>query len=906
MKNKFSFLFIFAAFLILSSGLKAEPTKVASVEGITEYLLDNGLRVLLFPDPSKQTITVNVTYLVGSKHENYGETGMAHLLEHMAFKGTPDHPDIKKEITSRGDRWNGTTWYDRTNYFETFPATDENLEWAIELEADRMVNAIISKEQLDSEMTVVRNEFEAGENSPYGVLIQRMISTAFLWHNYGKSTIGARTDIENVSVERLQDFYRKYYQSDNAVLIITGRIEEDNALALVEKYFGAIPKPERELPVFYTKDPAQDGERTVSLRRVGETQLVAVLYHLPSGIHEDFAGLDIIRHTLTNNPSGRLYQSLIDTKMATRVFGSNYQLKEPGFSLVGVEAMKEKDMNEIKEVMLSTIDNIRTNPPTEEEIERAKKYYMRNIEQAFNTSEWICLMLSEWIGMGDWRMFFIHRDRLENISKEEVDRVAKYYFKATNRTVGIFTPVDKTDHVEIPDTPELSALVSDYTGKEAVAMGESFEPSVDNIENRTTRGELSNGMRMALLPKKTRGENIWISITLLNGDETSLKGKREISQMTASMLRRGSTQMSRQDIEDRINELKSSMGIFGSRYYVVASIETTRSNYKEILVLLEEILKNPEFPVDEFQKLQTEMITNIEYQRKEPSAIASNALSRHLSPYDKEDVRYVPTFDESIQLINEVSVDDLKEYHKSFYGMSNATCAMVGDFELDEAQKLLEDLFGSWESPVSFDAVLNKVHEVELMNKNFETPEKANAFFFGRQQFNFDPEHKDHPALVMGFYLLGEGFQSRLVKRIREQEGLSYGVGGSFEAHPIDKVASFNAYAIYAPENRDRLEEAFNEEIQKVITEGYTEEEVAEGIKSWVQMREVNLRAQDNSIVRRLSLYMEWGRDLFWDKKFEEDVARLTAADVNKVMKKYLDPDKIHITKAGDFAKSEQ
>ena len=207
--------------------------RVTSVEGITEYQLQNGLRVLLFPDQSKSSITVNVTYLVGSRHENYGETGMAHLLEHMVFKGSTRHPNIPKELQDHGSRPNGTTSYDRTNYFETFSATDGNLEWALDLESDRMVNSFISKSDLDSEMTVVRNEFEAGENDPGSIIFERALSTAYLWHNYGKSTIGARSDLENVPIDRLQAFYKAYYQPDNAILLVAGRIDEAKTLGLV-------------------------------------------------------------------------------------------------------------------------------------------------------------------------------------------------------------------------------------------------------------------------------------------------------------------------------------------------------------------------------------------------------------------------------------------------------------------------------------------------------------------------------------------------------------------------------------------------------------------------------------------------------------------------------------------------
>ncbi|MGZ5429280.1 MAG: M16 family metallopeptidase, partial [Thermoanaerobaculia bacterium] len=235
----------------------AAPEKVTSVEGITEYRLANHLKVLLFPDTSKPTITVNVTYLVGSRNEGYGETGMAHLLEHLVFKGTPKHGNIPQELTSHGTRPNGTTSFDRTNYFETFDATDTNLAWALDLESDRMVNSFIAKKDLDSEMTVVRNEFEAGENSPSGILFKRLVATAYLEHGYAHLPIGSRSDIENVNIDRLQAFYRTYYQPDNAVLVVAGKFDEAKTLALVQKTFGSIPKPARTVPPTYTLDPPQ-------------------------------------------------------------------------------------------------------------------------------------------------------------------------------------------------------------------------------------------------------------------------------------------------------------------------------------------------------------------------------------------------------------------------------------------------------------------------------------------------------------------------------------------------------------------------------------------------------------------------------------------------------------------------
>src|SRR6266487_1093302 len=420
-----------------TAGAKPEkPVRVTSVEGITEYRLANGLRVLLFPDQTKQTITVNITYLVGSRNENYGETGMAHLLEHLMFKGTPRHPNIPQELTSHGARPNGTTWLDRTNYFETFQATDENLRWALDLEADRMVHSFIAKKDLDSEMTVVRNEFELGENDPAGILVERALSTAFLWHNYGHSTIGDRADIENVPIQRLQAFYRTYYQPDNAYLLVAGRFDPKKTLSLIVRTFGAIPRPERRLPKFYTIEPVQDGERSVTLRRVGDLQEIAVIYHVPAGAHPDSAALDLLQTILSDTPSGRLHKALVETKKASSVAGFLPFLRDPGFLLLQAEVRQDSSLDDTQKTMLETIDAIQKNPATKEEVERARARLLKEIDLTLNSADRVGLQMSEWIGAGDWRLFFLNRDRIKKVTVEDVQRVAAAYLKPANRTVG--------------------------------------------------------------------------------------------------------------------------------------------------------------------------------------------------------------------------------------------------------------------------------------------------------------------------------------------------------------------------------------------------------------------------------------------------------------------------------------
>src|SRR6478736_4678050 len=248
----------------------------------------------------------------------------------MVFKGTPTHPAIPKALRDHGANFNGSTNNDRTNYFETMPATDENLEFGIALECDRLVNSFVKREDLVSEMTVVRNEFERGENSPTAVLSERISAAAYEWHNYGKSTIGNRSDIERVPIENLKAFYKKYYQPDNVVLIVAGKFEEAKALALVEKYLGSIPKPDRKLDATYTEEPAQDGERLVTLRRVGVVASVGVAYHVPSASHPDWAPLSLLGGLVSQSPNGRLYKALVESKLANSAFANTENYHDPG------------------------------------------------------------------------------------------------------------------------------------------------------------------------------------------------------------------------------------------------------------------------------------------------------------------------------------------------------------------------------------------------------------------------------------------------------------------------------------------------------------------------------------------------------------------------------------------------
>lgn len=875
--------------------------RVTSVEGITEYRLANGLQVLLFPDPSKPTITVNITYLVGSRNENYGETGMAHLLEHLMFKGSTAHKNVPQELSEHGASPNGSTSYDRTNYFETFQATDANLNWALDLESDRMIHSFIARKDLDSEMTVVRNEYESGENSPSRILTERVLSTAYLWHNYGKSTIGARSDIEQVPIDRLQAFWRTYYQPDNAVLLVAGKIDPDKTLALINTKFGAIPRPSRVLQPTYTQEPTQDGERSVTLRRVGDVQAVIAAYHVPAGSHPDFPAVEILAEILGDTPSGRLHKALVETKKASAVYGFGYQQREPGVLLVGAEVRKQDPLDPVRDTLLKIAEGVAATPPTSEEVERVRARLLSDIDLSLANSGRIGLQLSEWEAMGDWRLLFLHRDQLKKVTREDVQRVAAAYLKPSNRTLGLFLPTDKPDRSDVPPAPDVAALLKNFKGSAALAEGEAFNPFPNVIDLRTQRSTVG-GLKLALLPKKTRGQTVTAQLTLRFGDAQSLMNRSTAADLAGSMLMRGTTQHTRQQIQDQMDRLKAHIDVSGTATQATATITTTHDSLPDALKLAAEILRKPAFPASEFEPLKQEELSGLEQQKSDPQALAFTAIRRHDSPYPKGDVRYVETPEESVEAIKSTTLDDVQRFYSDFYGASNGELAVVGDFDAPALTRLAGELFSDWKSPHPFARVPRPYQEIEPVDRAIETPDKANSFFIASLPLQMKDNDPDYAALALGNYMLGGGFlNSRLATRIRQKEGLSYGVGSVLQVGALDNSAMMMGYAISAPQNTAKVEAAFKEEIARALKDGFTPEEVTAAKSGYLQQLQVR-RAQDSALAGQLGQYQFLGRTFAYDADLESKVNSLTPEQIAAAMRKHLDPARMTAYKAGDFS----
>lgn len=877
--------------------------KVASVEGITEYRLGNGLRVLLFPEPSKPTITVNITYLAGSRHEGYGETGMAHILEHLVSYGSSRHPDAKAEQAARGAQRNATTYFDRTNYYETFPASVDNLAWAIDLEADRMRTAPMKADILKGQMPVVRNEYEAGENNSIGVLLQRVLSTAFLWHNYGKSTIGARSDIEQVPIEKLQAFYDTYYHPNNAVLTISGKFDEPAALNLIAEKFGPIARSSRPIPRTYTEEPTQDGERMVTLRRAGDVQAVMAGYHVPSSAHPDSGALDLLDEILTNNPAGRLYKALVETKKAASVGGGARLFNEGGYLTILAAVRKENSLDEARDILLKTIDGLAATPITAEEVERARSSSLNGFEQALRDPQRAAMTLNETIAAGDWRLLFLQRDRVRAATVADVQRVAAKYLVASNRTLGQFIPDDKPVRAEIPKRPDIEALVKDYKGDAGASVGEAFDPSPANIDRRTVRAQLPVGLRLALLPKKTRGATVHGALRLSLGDEKSLQGRRMDATVARELLLRGTAKHTRQQIQDELNRLKSRVNVSGSPASVDVTWEATRATLPAVMKLIAEILREPAYPQAEFDTYLQSRLAALEAQRSEPQAVAANEFGRHLNAaYAAADPRAVLSMPDALAETKAATLDGARAFHKQFYGAALGELALAGDFDAAEVQSLAATLFGEWKNQQSPAPVRRAFHQPAPVNKWFETPDKANAMYLAGLNVNVTDASPDYPALVLASYLLGGHAKARFYDRIRGKDGLSYGVFTQFSAG-FEEPGGFLMGAITNPANILKVEAAFKEELARALDAGFGDEELKSAKNGWLQAQQVR-RSQDAALAGELRGFARQRRTMQYTADLEAKVAALTSAQIVDALKRHVAGPAVSIFRAGDFKKA--
>ncbi len=878
--------------------VSTEPQKLATIAGVTEYLLPNGLRVLTSRDRSQPTVTMNLVYQVGSRHEGAGEAGMAHLLEHMLFKGTEATPDPKREFSRRGMRWNATTSYDRTNYFARFNHDVDHAAWLLGWFADTMSNVRIDAEKLDSERPVVRNEMQASENRPQQLLYQQLMSTAYDFHSYGRAVIGNVSDLANVRPQRLQAFYERYYRPDNAVLIVTGAFDEAETMAMVAGTLGKVPRPASELAHPYTLDRAQQGEREVALRRAGGVPMLAVGYHMMPGSAREAVAFSVLCVMLTRQPDGPLYEALVKEGLAVSIYGYPVGLHDPGVVVFGAMLDASHDRAAAWAKLQTLLEE--ELPLSQESLERTKLDFANSHRAMMESPESLGWGLTEAVALGDWRLLFAQADWTQAVTLEEIETVARKYLLQSNRTLAWYLPSESPRRAPDPARVDVAKLLEDHPWQQAPDVEADYPLDAKSIEAHAVTGRLETGQAYAILPRRTRGDRVSVALRLQWGDLQSLRGRWKDADMLDRMMLTATRELTLQALEDRLRPLDARMDVAASEIGAELTMQVPRQHLEAALAIAVQALREPEFPADVYEERKRRLVANIRSRQDQPESIVSDALRRAGFPYPPEDPRHYRPPEERIADLQAHTVERMKAFYRDFAGASRAQLAVVGDVEPQAIISWLGQALGDWKSPQPWERIVRPFHPLPSDRRLQSVPDKPNAVYLQARAVPVGEDDPDYIPLALAMRIFGADSDSRVSRRLREQESLTYGAYALLSSDREVSSGMVSIRAIHAPGNVGRVEQAIDEEIERALREGFTQDELDAARNAWVDRR-LQVLADEGSVASILASNLYWDDTMQRWMDRDERIRTLTLDEVNAAFRKHVKPGEALVLGAGDY-----
>jgi len=871
-------------------------TEIRSLGGITEYRLDaNGLTVLLLPEKSAPVVTCMVTYRIGSRNESYGTTGATHLLEHLMFKGTARHNKeagngYDQLLEGTGATLNATTWLDRTNYFCTLGPQD--LPVVIELEADRMRNLRLREEDRRPEMTVVRNEFENAENDPETALNTEIWATAYLAHPYHHSTLGWRSDVEKVPIEKLKAFYDTYYWPDNATVSVAGDFDPDVVLKLIGKNYAPIPKAPHPIPQVYTEEPPQTGPRRVLVERPGELGVVSIAFKSPSARDPDYPALTVLCDLLGNGQGSRLYQALTDAGLTTDVSAYPMFTLDPSLLVVSAELTGGTKHQVVEDKILGVLVKVIEQGVSEEETRKA--IARLSAESAFSRdgSQAMSAALSDCVAVGDWTLYLSAEEAVKKVSAADVQRVAKRWLLKERSTTGWYVP-------RAGGEPAAAGSGEDASPQAAAGHAELILPElpkgppveVAKIAPRVTRSR-SGGLDLLVCPTDVKDV-----VTLTGGLPCGLAGDSALANFTAAMLDKGTTAHDAETIASLLDQVGATIEFTAGNGTLDFTARCLKKDLALVVSLLAEQLRSPAFAEEEIATLRPQLLAAAAQGRADTGTQATIAFSRAAFPAGHPNRS--PSSEETLAALKAIQRADLLVFQKKWLGPAAATLVVVGDVDAAACQREVEKAFHGWSGgenppPVPAAPGLGKAVEVKVP---IEGKESASVLLGQPTGLGFrDP---DVLPLSLATSALGQGFTSRLLSTVRDTEGLTYGVSAGITG---DTTAdgTWQIYSTFAPSLLDAGLASIRRELDKWHRKGLTAGEFSYRQGVLIGRHRVGM-ATSGTLAAELLQTVRRGLPLSWLDDYPAQVSALTLDQVNEVIRRRLDPAKMIVVKSGSL-----
>ncbi|HVT30537.1 MAG TPA: pitrilysin family protein [Lacipirellulaceae bacterium] len=900
-------------------------THVRTDRDISEYRLDsNGLTVLLLPDHSAPAVTFMVTYHVGSRNESYGTTGATHLLEHLMFKGTRDHNreagnGYDQLLERTGAITNATTSLDRTNYFETVGSQDLGL--AVQLEADRMRNLRLREDDRRPEMTVVRNEYERGENNPAQALEKEVWAAAYIAHPYHHPTIGWHSDFEKVSIDKLRNFYNTFYWPNNATVTIIGDFDPDNALRLVKKYYGAISRSPQPIPDIYTEEPPQTGPRRVIVHRPGELGVVMIAQKIPPATSPDYPALRVLGMILSDGRNSRFYKALTDNNLTTNVDAYPEFNHDPSLFFVVAQLTPGTQHADVEHKILHEIERVQNDGVTSHEVAAAIAKYAANTAYERDGSMSMAFALNECIAAGDWRLYYQLVDAVKRVTPADVQRVAKKYFNEDQRTTGWYVPRNKKSvglHSSVANINTGGAESAPHTAAKPEAVNSPKLAAVEKTahnsapasrsvaSSETDQSNSAAAPAAKIAPRivrtRTDGLDLLICPTGVK-DVVTIKGSFPafdptnpvVGEFTADMLDRGTTLHDADTIAMLLDKVGAQIQFgYRSGNFTFAA-ECLKKDSAQVIGLLAEQLSKPRFPADEFDKVQKQELAAAQQSRQETEAQAAIAFCRAVFPVGHPQYRL--TSDEKISALQKVTVANVKAFHHRFFGPNDCTMVVVGDVEPAAIQKQVSKAFADWKGgrPLPHFPAPNPLEHAK--NFTVQVPGKASVTVIMGAPSGVRYSDADYLPLAVGTSVLGHGFTSRLLGTVRDVEGLTYGIGAELTGTGRLRQ-TWLVSATFAPSLLKRGLASTHRELVKWQRDGITEAELNYRKSALAGAHRVSL-ATSGGLASSILETVRRGLDLSWIDDYPKKVDALTLSQVNSVIRHRIDPDKLVTAEAG-------
>jgi len=913
-------LLLTAGLLLSSVLLQAAPVTVKgyahvkTVGTIDEYTLQsNGLQVLLMPEHSSPTLTFMVTYRVGSRNEVTGTTGATHLLEHLMFKGSRNHTrekgnNVDQLLERTGAKYNATTWMDRTNYYENMGS--ENLPIAIDMEADRMRNLLLREEDRKPEMTVVRNEFERGENSPTQALYKEIYQAAFVAHPYHHSTIGHRSDIEKVSIEKLRAFYDTFYWPNNATVTIIGDFDPAQALAMVKKSFGVYPHSPKPIPVMYTEEPEQNGARHVIVKRPGQLGVVAVAHKVPAATHPDFAAVQLMSAILTDGKNSRLYKALTNKNLSTGVEGELGIFHDPSMHIVFAPLAPGAKHDEVEAIIVQEIERLKKDGVTETELQAAAAKTAADAAFKLDGSFGIAGNINEYIAAGDWTLFYSLDEAAKKVTVADIQRVAQKYLIEDSSTTGWFVPT--TAGAAAPGASPKAGFkdtLSDgpYYYRDP-RLNAGMQPTLAAAKESTGGAAVDGGSKIAPNAKRSKiagidviayptgvKDVVTLRASLPAGRALGAKGNPAIPTLTGMLLDQGTKTQDKFAIAEKLESVGAAISFRVGTDVLDISARSLKKDAPLVLGLIAEQLRTPAFSPEEFAKARKQMAGSIKRSLESTDFRAADAFSRAVYPQGHPNRAVAP--DDMLAAIESATLEEVQAFHQANYGPAGMKLVLVGDLDQSALQAEIEHAFSGWTGGKDVVRAAQPAAATVAGNQDVLMPGKTSVSVVLGQASGLRYQDPDYQALRLATAILGSGFTGRLMANVRDKEGLTYGVGSAL-GNDMFNDGDWRISATFAPGLLDKGIASTQRQLKLWYEAGATPAEISARKSNLIGEFKVNL-ATTGGMAGALLGAVNRGYDVSWLDEFPAKINALSNEQVNAAIKKYLKPESMVLVKAG-------